>query len=246
MTLSTAGLISFADVQTEFGGANPIGLDEYYGKATGVQATGAISLSDFRGTSYAWSPNIVTATGYVSYTVIKTVTTEWTCGYQASNATTAKPPTTEARTAIGSITDSTFDDLSSAVVRTIARRSFSDNLGYVSGTNIITIVMVGAHAADAFDAIEIGGEKFYNLLIANRANGVADTRTTPYTGSMGVTTWNHNTYSQTGYESITTWTVGCFPTSPTTFIGDASNYTSMAPQFTWPFIQGTQSIRIYP
>lgn len=65
MTTPT-GAISLGDVQTEFGGSNPIGMNEYYrggslvGASTpagtsGVQiaVSGAIALGDFRGVSAA-------------------------------------------------------------------------------------------------------------------------------------------------------------------------------------------------
>jgi len=51
MTLQSSGAISLADVQTEFGGSNPIGINEYYGVASGVPASGTISLYDFYGKS---------------------------------------------------------------------------------------------------------------------------------------------------------------------------------------------------
>jgi len=51
MPLQSSGAISLADVQTEFGGSNPIGINEYYGVASGVPASGTISLADFYGKS---------------------------------------------------------------------------------------------------------------------------------------------------------------------------------------------------
>ena len=51
MALPSTGPISFADIQTEFGGTNPIGLNEYYGVATGIPTSGAISMEAFRGAS---------------------------------------------------------------------------------------------------------------------------------------------------------------------------------------------------
>lgn len=51
MTLQSSGAISLANVQTEFGGSNPIGINEYYGVASGVPASGTISLNDFYGKS---------------------------------------------------------------------------------------------------------------------------------------------------------------------------------------------------
>lgn len=51
MTLQSSGAISLANIQTEFGGSNPISLSEYYGAASGVPTSGTISLSDFYGKS---------------------------------------------------------------------------------------------------------------------------------------------------------------------------------------------------
>lgn len=51
MPLQSSGAISLADVQTEFGGSNPIGINEYYGVAAGVPASGTISLANFYGKS---------------------------------------------------------------------------------------------------------------------------------------------------------------------------------------------------
>ncbi len=51
MTLHASGPISLSQVQTEFGGSNPIGLSEYYNKAAGIPASGQISVSQFYGKS---------------------------------------------------------------------------------------------------------------------------------------------------------------------------------------------------
>jgi hypothetical protein len=51
MALQTSGPISFTDIQTEFGGENPISLSEYYGAADGIPASGAIALNGFYGKS---------------------------------------------------------------------------------------------------------------------------------------------------------------------------------------------------
>lgn len=60
MTLASSGTITFAQIQTEFGGSNPIDLNEYYRGGTYVANTsgnstiptsGAIDLADFYSTS---------------------------------------------------------------------------------------------------------------------------------------------------------------------------------------------------
>ena len=49
MPLQSSGTISLLDIQNELGGSNPISLNEYYGSATGVPASGTLSLSTFYG-----------------------------------------------------------------------------------------------------------------------------------------------------------------------------------------------------
>ena len=60
MTLPSSGPISLADIQTEFGGSNPISLSEYYkngpyvtagSNAPNVPTSGAISIGNFYGAS---------------------------------------------------------------------------------------------------------------------------------------------------------------------------------------------------
>lgn len=62
MTLQTSGPIKFSELQTEFGGVNPISMSEYYagganvpsstsGVNGAVPASGAIAMSKFYGTS---------------------------------------------------------------------------------------------------------------------------------------------------------------------------------------------------
>lgn len=61
MTLPTSGPLSLSDIQTEFGGSNPISLNEYYAGGTyvpsgttgtygAVPTSGAISIQNFYGT----------------------------------------------------------------------------------------------------------------------------------------------------------------------------------------------------
>jgi hypothetical protein len=62
MTLPSSGPLTLADIQTEFGGSNPISLSEYYaggayvpagtsGTYGAVPSSGAISIQNFYGTS---------------------------------------------------------------------------------------------------------------------------------------------------------------------------------------------------
>jgi hypothetical protein len=72
MTLQSSGPISLLDIQNEFGGSNPIGIDEYYGITTGIPISGTISIADFYGKSTPpttnglianWKPSSYSGTG---------------------------------------------------------------------------------------------------------------------------------------------------------------------------------------
>ena len=69
MTLPASGIINLSDIQTEFGGANPIGLSEYYrggayvtSNNTGVPTSGAIGIADFYGAVNQFSFTISSST----------------------------------------------------------------------------------------------------------------------------------------------------------------------------------------
>jgi hypothetical protein len=73
MTLQSSGSISLADIQTEFGGSNPISLNEYYkggayvsssATAPNIPASGSISLSNFYSSAATipWTPSQISPT----------------------------------------------------------------------------------------------------------------------------------------------------------------------------------------
>ena len=84
MALQASGAISLANIQTEFGGSNPIGLNEYYrngsyvgGGAPNVPTSGTIDFADFYGaqaaivltiSSNAANQNILTLATAAGYT----------------------------------------------------------------------------------------------------------------------------------------------------------------------------------
>lgn len=88
MTLPTSGPLSLANIQTEFGGSNPISLSEYYAGGTYVPAgttgtygavpsSGAISIRNFYGTS-----NVVVDFTDLSLAVLAFSPNDAFCGYQ--------------------------------------------------------------------------------------------------------------------------------------------------------------------
>lgn len=86
MTLQSSGAIDFNQIQAEFGGAAPININEYYGAAGGIPASGTISISQFYGKSAYHTTSKVTSratnTSWTSYW-----TTSWITSWQTSRQT---------------------------------------------------------------------------------------------------------------------------------------------------------------
>jgi len=51
MVLQSSGAISLSNIQTEFGGSNPIAISEYYAAASGIPSSGTITFNNFYGKS---------------------------------------------------------------------------------------------------------------------------------------------------------------------------------------------------
>lgn len=71
MTLQSSGIITLSDIQTEFGGSNPINLSEYYRDGiyvpdipnnSDIPLSGAISLNDFYGAQKAFVATVTEGT----------------------------------------------------------------------------------------------------------------------------------------------------------------------------------------
>jgi hypothetical protein len=82
--LPSTGPLKMSQIQSEFGGSNPISLTEYYGAASGVPASGAISINDFRGKS-----NVITLTSWGA----------WATGTGDWSANLSTPPGTSGNAA---------------------------------------------------------------------------------------------------------------------------------------------------
>jgi len=86
MPIST-GTVSLLDIQNEFGGNNPIGLNEYYNAFVGAPSFGEISINNFRGKTFF---PIGVETNYSSYGFPRGVgdtSYEWLAGASGSNLT---------------------------------------------------------------------------------------------------------------------------------------------------------------
>jgi hypothetical protein len=61
MTIKSSGPLNLTEIQAEFGGENPISLNEYYGVASGIPTSGAISFQNFYGKTFLVSEVITTS-----------------------------------------------------------------------------------------------------------------------------------------------------------------------------------------
>ncbi len=111
MALQSSGAISLSQIQSEWGGSNPISLSEYYlgSLPTGrtnygsIPSSGAIDFADFYGTNSALA-NWTTTVTIGSFTIVKQQI------YGFSNYTIS----------YGSISDNTIDTYANRVVRTLS------------------------------------------------------------------------------------------------------------------------------
>ena len=78
MTLPASGVISLLDLQNEFGGSNPIGLNEYYrggglvpniSQNASIPTSGAISVSNFYNATRAFIFNQTISSNTTNYNV---------------------------------------------------------------------------------------------------------------------------------------------------------------------------------
>lgn len=66
------GTASLLDIQNEFGGSYPISLNEYYGVADGVPASGAIGIGHLRGKSNVFAFNITSSVANANLSTLAT------------------------------------------------------------------------------------------------------------------------------------------------------------------------------
>jgi len=111
MPIPSSGALTLSTIQTEFGGINPIGLDEYYagganvpsgttGTNGAVPSSGAIAMSIFYGTSKVIDTQTVT----IGTFTFKGLSTR---GFNSGTST-------------GSISDGTFNPVSGATIESLS------------------------------------------------------------------------------------------------------------------------------
>lgn len=166
MTLQSSGAISLADIQTEFGGSNPISLSEYYGVASGIPASGnPISIGDFYGKSSYLDQQTVTVGNFSFKGAIY-------YGYTAS---------------WGSISDGTFNVKSGAVIRALQWGNSSNSIG-------IQLLLEGVHANSGWTTMNIAGTNYTRTAMTfstdtsnNSTTWTYSTSTNPFGTTVGAT-----------------------------------------------------------
>jgi len=173
VALPTSGAISFTQLQTEYGGVNPIEITEYYGAAYGVPTGGQISMSNFYGASV-----LDTQTVTVGRLAPGGYNTEQ-FGYQAYVYN------------FGSISDGTIN---------WAAGEFCRGIFWATGSDTVTINVQSSTATNSnsgFNAMVINGQTFlrtnasYNFLDSgtnsNRGWTWSNVTTNPFGTTIGAT-----------------------------------------------------------
>lgn len=100
MTLPSSGPLALTDIQTEFGGSNPIGLNEYYaggsyvpagttGTYGAVPSSGALSIQNFYGTTKFVAPRVISSV--TRFSPIQNFTSTDGIAYTSNVSTTNLP-----------------------------------------------------------------------------------------------------------------------------------------------------------
>lgn len=96
MVLQSSGAISLYNIQTEFGGSNPIAISEYYAAASGIPSSGTITFNNFYGKSAPSSggpPTPVASSIPVRSGGVGATTSEIITGLYANNITRSEGTT---------------------------------------------------------------------------------------------------------------------------------------------------------
>ena len=194
MALPTSGALSLSDIQTEFGGSNPISLSEYYagglyvpsgtsGTNGAVPTSGEIAVSDFYGTQAGITITVTEGSGsfgayHVGY------------GFHTAFALTNQG----AGPAYGSVSPTTYDG---ATIRAIARITVKYNNTPPPG---FYISLSGNRAQNFFTSVNVQG---YGTLLSSNATRSVWTNTTGTRTVFGWAGVQPSTWDGTGTRTVT-------------------------------------------
>ena len=166
MALPTSGVLDLSDIQTEFGGSNPISLSEYYagglyvpsgtsGTNGAVPTSGEIAVSDFYGTQSAFVVTVTEGTDVVNgsdtaYGYLKQLTSGVNIGVNAIDAHGSRTPT--------SLNGVSLDGF------TVARNAKSNTTSFYFVTDAGTST---ARSQTVFTSLEVEGGGTLNLASAD-------------------------------------------------------------------------------
>lgn len=158
MTLQSSGAISLSQIQSEFGGSNPIGLAEYYrggslvpshGNTSGIPSSGTISFNQFYGKS-AQSPTDNSFSGVLANT--QPALNKY--GVARYGASRSNSPTlfTNTPSPYGSLSDNTFTNPAGTTTLTIDQFWFQTDTLQPNGRTI-TFSLVGNYTGQTWNQV---------------------------------------------------------------------------------------------
>jgi len=170
MALASSGQLKFSEIQTEFGGENPIAFSEYYTGGTilglsagnsgriitNIPATGAIKISNFhggaKGTAASSSADVTIsitgASGYLTY------------GYNSIDSTTFG--------SIASGSATAYDGATIKVLRELRTQDVKTNVVSARG---FEVVLSGTRAQGFFTSIDVGSQNLTSSSATHTQSG---------------------------------------------------------------------------
>jgi len=204
MALPNSGQLSLDDIQTEFGGTNPIGLSEYYGVADGIPASGTIDVSDFYGASAGATSTLTPANDGANATSDR-------MGFGASGKTDFYYPEsvgTAYRTAFGSMTN-TSSLITGATIQNFCAEEYggypstSINPGYLFNLGVSGLSTSSGFTSVSFQSyLPSASSTVTRTLTRSTAAFGAMSRLNSETGlSQYAFTWHHGTFFSSTYSN---------------------------------------------
>lgn len=179
MTLQSSGLIKLSQIQSEFGGSDPISLTEYYGVAQSVPTSGVIRTQDFYGkarfSADIFMDNVVDAT-YRNYLETKAIIGTGKRTYTGTGAFNEGDPSI---TRYNSSPSATFD-----------WGAIPANWAYAQGS---TLVFANQATSPGAVTATLNGNSL--SLTDHGTNGITQSNVRFFTHSSSSTTYNLNNAS---------------------------------------------------
>ena len=189
MALPTSGALSLSDIQTEFGGSNPISLSEYYagglyvpsgtsGTNGAVPTSGEIAVSDFYGTQAGITVTVTEGNavtfGVVGFALQNKIVASSEIGYASWQQIGSRTPTT--------INGVTINGLNFSATKYAEPRFYFTLQGnraqnFITSLNIQGYGTVTTAAADSYGYISNASQTFWRWNITPTGWNGTGTRT---------------------------------------------------------------------